>query len=167
MIVRAAITSSSSQPPALIDDERVQRREKVVRCLLLLHWLHTLYYSWHRPWVLGSVSHMEHGYWQPPEQLIHEDAIPHLQVVKEVSALWLVSCDKSRSLIGWCWTHLSPGSRQWVIISAFGLDLAAMPNINRIHRLYNRRNGILQLYSALSQCGAALSAPKWIGDPGI
>ena len=41
--------------------------------------------------VLGSVSHMEHGYWQPPEQLIHKDAIPHLQVVKEVSALWLVS----------------------------------------------------------------------------
>ena len=76
----------------LIDDERVQRREKVVRCLSLLHWLHTwvlLFMT--QALVLGSVSHMEHGYWQPPEQLIHKDAIPHLQVVKELSALWLVS----------------------------------------------------------------------------
>lgn len=39
----------------------------------------------------GAGKCISHGYWQPPEQLIHKDAIPHLQVVKELSALWLVS----------------------------------------------------------------------------
>ena len=73
----------------LIDDERVQRREKVVVCLSLLYGLHTA-------WVLFMTQALGAGYvyltWvlatsESPEPHRHEDAIPHLQVVKELSAL--------------------------------------------------------------------------------
>ena len=167
MIVRAAITSSS-QPPALIDDERVQRREKVVRCLSLVYWLHT--------WVLFMTQALGAG-----KCISH--AIGNLQsrthtrmpfLISQLSKSYLGSdwsvCDRSRSLIGSCWTHQSPGSRQWVIISAFGLDLAAMPNINRIHRLVQEEEwNITIVFSSESVWDRPVCPvlPKWIGDPGI
>ena len=78
--------------PDLIDDERVQRREKVVLCLSLLYGLHT-------PWVLFMT---QAGCWvcagyvyltwvlatsEYPEPHRHEDAIPHRLVVKELPGL--------------------------------------------------------------------------------
>ena len=78
------------------------------------------------------------GYWQPPDtQSRTHTRMPFLisQLSKSYRASDWSVCDRSWPLIGWCWTQPGPGSRQWVIISAFGLDLAAMPNINRIYRL--------------------------------
>ena len=106
-----------------------------------------------------------------PEPHTHADAIPHRLLVKELLVSDWSVWTKSRVLIGSSWTHLSPGSRQWVIISAFGLDLAGMPNINRIHRLVQEEewNNTI-VFSSESVCVGSLCLsrlPKWLGDPGI
>ena len=158
MIVRAAITSSS-QPPDLIDDERVQRESWCALSLLHVYWLHTAWCIHDTGPVYAGYVYLT-GYWQPPDtQSRTHTRMPFLisQLSKSYWASDWSVCARSWPLIGWCWTQPGPGSRQWVIISAFGLDLAAMPNINRIYRLVQAEewNITIVFYWV---CGPALSA---------
>ena len=110
--------------------------------------------------VLGAGYVYLTGYWQPPDtQSRTHTRMPFLisQLSKSYWASDWSVCARSWPLIGWCWTQPGPGSRQWVIISAFGLDLAAMPNINRIYRLVQAEewNITIVFYWV---CGPALSA---------
>ena len=58
-------------------------------CLLTAY---SMVYSWHRPCICCvCVSHRVLAASRYPEPHTHEDAIPHLPVVKELPSLWLVS----------------------------------------------------------------------------